>query len=41
MGKQTMGTPAYSYDARVDNKMYRILTPQIPLVRNEVCNAFM
>lgn len=29
MGKQTMGTPVTSYPHRVDNKMYRILTPQV------------
>ena len=35
MGKQTMATPCTAYRTRVDNKMYRIQTPQIPLVRNE------
>jgi DNA-directed RNA polymerase I subunit RPA2 len=35
MGKQTMGTPCSSYPHRVDNKMYRIQNPQIPLVRNQ------
>eukprot|EP00960_Hanusia_phi_P052352 761408-Hanusia_phi.AAC.1 len=35
MGKQTMGTPMYAYNERVDNKVYRILTPQVPLVRNQ------
>lgn len=33
MGKQTMGTPLHAYDHRSDNKLYRILTPQSPLVR--------
>mmetsp|Transcript_21701 Transcript_21701/g.71780 ORF Transcript_21701/g.71780 Transcript_21701/m.71780 type:complete len:941 (-) Transcript_21701:824-3646(-) len=33
MGKQTMGTAAHSLVHRRDNKMYRILTPQSPLVR--------
>jgi DNA-directed RNA polymerase I subunit RPA2 len=32
MGKQTMGTPAQAYLHRVDNKLYRLLTPQAPLV---------
>lgn len=32
MGKQTMGTPAHSLPHRCDNKLYRILTPQAPLV---------
>lgn len=35
MAKQTMGTPAHSIVHRVDNKMYRIQSPQIPLVQNE------
>ncbi|KAK7111027.1 DNA-directed RNA polymerase I subunit RPA2-like [Littorina saxatilis] len=33
MGKQTMGTPLHAYQHRADNKLYRILTPQTPLVR--------
>ncbi|XP_014679308.1 PREDICTED: DNA-directed RNA polymerase I subunit RPA2-like, partial [Priapulus caudatus] len=33
MGKQTMGTPLLAYEHRSDNKLYRILTPQSPLVR--------
>ena len=33
MAKQTMGTPHYNYPYRVDNKTYRILFPQQPLVR--------
>ena len=32
MGKQTMGTPLHSYKYRPDNKLYRILTPQSPMV---------
>ena len=32
MAKQTMGTPYFNYPHRVDNKTYRILFPQIPLV---------
>ncbi|GLD94016.1 hypothetical protein PINS_up002627 [Pythium insidiosum] len=35
MAKQTMGTPAHSIVHRTDNKMYRIQTPQIPIVQNE------
>jgi DNA-directed RNA polymerase I subunit RPA2 len=35
MAKQTMGTPAHSIPYRCDNKMYRIQTPQAPLVHNE------
>ncbi|XP_067931459.1 DNA-directed RNA polymerase I subunit RPA2-like [Watersipora subatra] len=33
MGKQTMGTPLHAYDYRSDNKLYRIRTPQSPVVR--------
>ncbi|CAK4078843.1 unnamed protein product [Aphanomyces euteiches] len=35
MAKQTMGTPAHSIPFRADNKMYRIQTPQAPIVQNE------
>jgi DNA-directed RNA polymerase I subunit RPA2 len=35
MGKQTMGTPAHSLPHRTDNKMYRIQTPQAPIVQNK------
>ena len=31
-GQQTMGTPAHAMIHRCDSKMYRILTPQAPLV---------
>lgn len=33
MGKQTMGTPSTALSKRTDNKMYRIQTPQTPVVR--------
>ncbi|KAL7753220.1 hypothetical protein RI367_000995 [Sorochytrium milnesiophthora] len=33
MGKQTMGTPCQAIARRTDNKMYRIQTPQTPIVR--------
>lgn len=33
MGKQTMGTPAHSLPYRMDHKLYKIQTPQIPMVR--------
>jgi hypothetical protein len=33
MGKQTMGTPSQSYPYRFDNKLYRIQSPQSPIVR--------
>eukprot|EP01094_Clydonella_sp_ATCC50884_P028159 TRINITY_DN8364_c1_g1_i1.p1 TRINITY_DN8364_c1_g1~~TRINITY_DN8364_c1_g1_i1.p1 ORF type:complete len:1149 (-),score=395.42 TRINITY_DN8364_c1_g1_i1:341-3787(-) len=32
MGKQTMAIPCHSIAERVDNKMYRIVTPQNPIV---------
>jgi len=35
MGKQTMGTPCHSIAHRTDNKLYRIQSPQAPLVRNK------
>eukprot|EP00970_Alexandrium_tamarense_P003244 scaffold502_cov192-Alexandrium_tamarense.AAC.2 len=36
MGKQTMGTPCHSLPYRADNKMYKIQTPQAPLVQTAV-----
>uniref|UniRef100_A0A671KNK8 DNA-directed RNA polymerase subunit beta n=1 Tax=Sinocyclocheilus anshuiensis TaxID=1608454 RepID=A0A671KNK8_9TELE len=33
IGKQTMGFPLHSYQERSDNKLYRLQTPQSPLVR--------
>ncbi|XP_016417235.1 DNA-directed RNA polymerase I subunit RPA2 [Sinocyclocheilus rhinocerous] len=33
MSKQTMGFPLHSYQERSDNKLYRLQTPQSPLVR--------
>jgi len=33
MGKQTMGTPAHNLKHRTDTKLYRIQTPQAPLVQ--------
>lgn len=35
MAKQTMGTPYHNHPYRMDNKVYRILFPQAPLVRTE------
>jgi DNA-directed RNA polymerase I subunit RPA2 len=40
MGKQTMGTPAHSLIHRCDNKLYRILTPQAPLVCTHDYHSF-
>ena len=40
MGKQTMGSPMFAYSHRCDNKSYRILTPQMPLVRNAAQDTF-
>mmetsp|Transcript_5671 Transcript_5671/g.17745 ORF Transcript_5671/g.17745 Transcript_5671/m.17745 type:complete len:1002 (-) Transcript_5671:1003-4008(-) len=40
MGKQTMGTPAHSLCHRSDNKLYRILTPQSPLVCTQDYHKF-
>jgi DNA-directed RNA polymerase I subunit RPA2 len=33
MSKQTMGTPYHNHPYRMDNKVYRLLTPQAPMVR--------
>ncbi|TPX47723.1 DNA-directed RNA polymerase [Synchytrium endobioticum] len=33
MGKQSMGTAAHNLPHRTDNKLYRILTPQVPIVK--------
>ncbi|XP_032876431.1 DNA-directed RNA polymerase I subunit RPA2 [Amblyraja radiata] len=33
MGKQTMGFPLYTFPDRSDSKLYRLQTPQSPLVR--------
>jgi DNA-directed RNA polymerase I subunit RPA2 len=35
MAKQTMGTPYHNHPYRMDNKVYRLLFPQAPLVRTE------
>ena len=35
MAKQTMGTALYNYPYRADNKIYRITTPQKPLVSSK------
>jgi DNA-directed RNA polymerase I subunit RPA2 len=35
MGKQTMGTPCHAYTHRTDTKLYRIQTPQAPIVQTE------
>lgn len=34
MGKQTMGTPLHTWRSQTLNKAYRLLYPQVPLVRN-------
>ncbi|KAK3372443.1 RNA polymerase-like protein [Podospora didyma] len=40
MGKQTMGTPATALRHRTDNKLYRIQTPQTPIVRAPLHNTY-
>ena len=35
MAKQTMGTPCHNISYRVDNKMYRIVNVQSPIVRTQ------
>ena len=41
MGKQTMGTPAHALKHRADNKLYRIQTPQVPLVQTAAHREYM
>lgn len=33
MGKQTMGFPSHTLPFRIDHKMYKLQTPQTPMVR--------
>jgi DNA-directed RNA polymerase I subunit RPA2 len=40
MAKQTMGTPYFNYPFRTDNKTYRILFPQSPMVRTTNYNDY-
>ena len=40
MAKQTMGTPCHNISYRVDNKMYRIVNVQSPIVRTEFYDAY-
>ena len=40
MGKQTMGTPCHSFPYRSDNKLYRLHTPQAPLVQTATHGLF-
>jgi len=39
MLKQTMGTPYHNHEKRTDNKIFRILNPQKPIVRTEMYNS--
>lgn len=40
MAKQTMGTPAHAMSTRSDTKLYRLQTPQVPLVQTEAQAAY-
>eukprot|EP00656_Telonema_subtile_P016185 TRINITY_DN18534_c0_g1_i2.p1 TRINITY_DN18534_c0_g1~~TRINITY_DN18534_c0_g1_i2.p1 ORF type:complete len:927 (-),score=299.62 TRINITY_DN18534_c0_g1_i2:196-2976(-) len=40
MAKQAMATPYHSYPYRVDNKVYRIQTPQAPIVRTRAQDEY-
>ena len=40
MGKQTMGHSSYTWRYRADNKAYRLLTPQQPLVRTKAYDQY-
>ena len=40
MGKQTMGVPVHTLQYRSDNKLYKLQTPQTPLVRPRKYDEF-
>jgi DNA-directed RNA polymerase I subunit RPA2 len=40
MGKQTMGTPIHAYPHRKDNKLFRLQTPQAPIVCTRTNEAY-
>ncbi len=40
MGKQTMGVPVHAWASRGDNKMYRIHSPQSPLMKPEAYDKY-
>ena len=40
MAKQTFGWPSYTLNYRSDNKMYRLLAPQEPVVRSKLHDAW-
>ena len=40
MGKQTMSIPFYNFPFRCDNKVYRLLFPQAPVVRTRVYEQY-
>jgi len=40
MGKQSMGTPFHSFGHRTDTKSFRLLTPQSPLVKNDLYEKY-
>jgi len=33
MAKQTMGVPLHSWNNRMDNKLYRLSYPEVPIVK--------
>eukprot|EP00731_Ephydatia_muelleri_P007732 Em0004g70a len=40
MGKQTMGMPVHSFPYRTDNKLYKLQTPQTPMVKPYLYDHF-
>jgi DNA-directed RNA polymerase I subunit RPA2 len=40
MAKQTMGTPYHNHPYRMDNKVYRLLFPQKPIVATETADKY-
>lgn len=41
MGKQSMGTPTHAFPHRTDNKLYRLLFPQAPIVQTRRYREYM
>jgi DNA-directed RNA polymerase I subunit RPA2 len=40
MAKQTMGTAVLNWDYRYDNKLYRIINSQLPMVKTKIYEDF-
>lgn len=40
MAKQTMGMPCHGFPYRFDNKLFRLITPQLPLVKSVLAEEY-